>query len=135
MNGPMAERPYSARMELRIVRHTDQFDAACHFYGSVLGWPITRQWPADGGQGRGCIFGYGDVGRMELIEHSHSEPVSGLFLSIEVDDVASLAARLAAAGVVLHRELADQPWGHRNLSVLDPAGVEVVFFQWIGAAH
>jgi hypothetical protein len=29
-------------MELRIVRHTDRFDDACHFCGSVLGWPITE---------------------------------------------------------------------------------------------
>ena len=25
--------------------------------------------------------------------------------------------------------LADQPWGHRNLAVLDPTGVRLVLFQ------
>lgn len=126
---------YRARMELRIVRLTDHFDEACRFYGNVLGWPVTREWPADGDQGRGRIFGYGDVGRVELIEVAATQPVSGLFLSVEVDDVTAIAQRLAAGGIALHRDLADQPWGHRNLAVIDPAGIEVVFFQWIGTAH
>jgi len=119
-------------MELRIVRHTDRFDAACSFYADVLGWPVTREWPADGDQGRGRIFGYGDVGRVELIEVRDTDPVAGLFLSIEVADVAALAADLTAAGIPLLRDLADQPWGHRNLALLDPAGIELVFFQWVG---
>ncbi|MDO8391434.1 MAG: VOC family protein [Actinomycetota bacterium] len=119
-------------MELRIVRYTDRFDDACAFYATVLGWPVTREWPAAGEHGRGRIFGYGDVGRVELIEVRETGPVAGLFLSIEVDDVAALAGRLAAAGIALLRGLADQPWGHRNLAVLDPAGIELVFFQWVG---
>ena len=119
-------------MELRIVRYTDRFDDACRFYAHLLGWPVTREWPADGDQGRGRIFGYGDVGRVELIEVRDTAPVAGLFLSIEIDDVAALAQQLTAAGVPLLRGLADQPWGHRNLAVLDPAGIELVFFQWIG---
>ena len=116
-------------MELRIVRHTTEFDAVCRFYGEVLTWPVTREWPADDGQGRGRIFGYGDVGRVELIEHHQQVPVSGVFLSVEHDDIAALQASLVAAGVAMLRGLADQPWGHRNLAVLDPTGLEVVFFQ------
>lgn len=122
-------------MELRIVRLTDRFDDACRFYGEVLGWPVTREWPADGDQGRGRIFGYGDVGRMELIEVPAAGPVTGVFLSIEVADVAALAERLLAGGVPLLRGLADQPWGHRNVAVLDPTGIELVFFQWVTAGH
>lgn len=120
-------------MELRIVRHTDCFDAACHFYGEVLGWPVTKEWPAGDGQGRGRIFGYGDVGRVELIEHGAPAPISGVFLSVEVDDVVALHDRLVAAGVELVRGLADQPWGHRNLAVVDPTGMEVVGYQVIAA--
>jgi len=118
-------------MELRIVRHTTEFDAVCRFYGEVLGWPVTREWPAGDGQGRGRIFGYGDVGRIEFIEHHQQVPVSGVFLSIQHDDVAALHAALVAAGVAVLRELADQPWGHRNLAVIDPSGMELVFFQSI----
>lgn len=120
-------------MELRIVRCTDRFDAACRFYGEVLEWPVTREWPAGDGQGRGRIFGYGDVGRIELIEHDEPAPISGVFISVEVDDVAELHDRFLAAGVDLVRGLADQPWGHRNLAVADPTGLEVVCYQVIVA--
>ncbi len=116
-------------MELRIVRHTDHFDDACYFYGSVLGWPITKQWPAGDGQGRGCIFGYGDVGRVELIEHDDAVPVAGLFLGVETADVATLHDQLLAAGANILRGLAVTPWGHRALTVLDPTGLEIVCFQ------
>lgn len=119
-------------MELRVVRLTDRFDEAARFYGDLLGWPVRREWPAGDGQGRGRIFGYGDVGRMELIEQAHSAPVSGVLLSIEHDDVASLIEPFAAAGITVVRELADQPWGHRSVAILDPTGLELVFFQWIG---
>lgn len=113
-------------MELRIVRITDSFDDACRFYGDLLDWPITRQWD-DGGRGR--IFGYGDVGRIELIE-GPADPVSGVFLSVEVGDVDSLHARLVSASVDIAQPLIDQPWGHRNFGVVDPTGLTVVFFHW-----
>lgn len=122
---------YGAAMELRVVRLTTNFEEACLFYGALLGLPVTRQWPASEAGGQGCIFGYGDVGRMELIESEHAELVSGVFLAIEVPDVSALHDRLLTAGGVILRGLADQPWGHRNFAVLDPTGLELVFFEWI----
>lgn len=119
-------------MELRIVRITDNFDESCYLYGTLLGWPVTREWD-EGGRGR--IFGYGDVGRIELMEAPSTgdpvETVSGMFVSIEEPDVAALHQRLRAAHVEITRPLADQPWGHRSFGVLDPSGLELVFFQWI----
>jgi catechol 2,3-dioxygenase-like lactoylglutathione lyase family enzyme len=118
-------------MELRIVRRTDHFDAACRFWGELLGWPVTREWPADDDQGRGRIFGYGDVGRVELIEHAGVGPVDGVFVAVEHADVDELHARCLDAGVTVVRAPGDQPWGHRNMIALDPSGLEVTFFQWI----
>jgi predicted enzyme related to lactoylglutathione lyase len=114
-------------MELRVVRITDRFDDACRFYGEILGWPVTRQWDDSG---RGRIFGYGDVGRIELMEGA-ANPISGVFLSVECDGVDALAGRLAAAGVALTQPVADQPWGHRNVGVVDPTGLTVMFFESI----
>jgi catechol 2,3-dioxygenase-like lactoylglutathione lyase family enzyme len=121
-------------MELRIVRFTTKFDAACHFYGELLGWPITHQWPADpdsgnGSGGRGCLFGYGDAARIEFIERGDEEPVNGIFVSVETTDVVGVHDRLAAAGVPILRSLADMTWGHRSFAVHDPTGIELVHFQ------
>jgi predicted enzyme related to lactoylglutathione lyase len=118
-------------MELRVVRYTDRFDAACAFWGDLLGWPTTRSWPADEHQGRGCIFGYGDTARVEMIEVPTATPVRGLSLGAQVDDVAAIIDAVTTAGHTLVRPLADQPWGHRNATVLDPSGIEVTLFQVI----
>jgi predicted enzyme related to lactoylglutathione lyase len=112
-------------MEFRVVRVTDRFDDACRFYGDVLGWPVTREW-LEGGRGR--VFGYGDVGRVELMEGTPT-PVSGVFMSIQTDDVASLRDRLLAHDVTIVQPLTDQPWGHRNIGIVDPTGITLVFFQ------
>jgi hypothetical protein len=116
-------------MELRVLRHTDCFDEACRFWGEIIGWPVTHSWPADEGQGRGCLFGYGDVARIEFVEVEEAGVVHGVVLAVEVDDVVSLRNGLVDHGLELVRDLADQPWGHRNVTVLDPTGIPVTFFQ------
>jgi predicted enzyme related to lactoylglutathione lyase len=114
-------------MEFRVVRITDRFDDVCRFYGRALGWPVTRQWD-DGGRGR--IFGFGADGRIEVIEGA-AEQLSGVFLSIEVDDADAFHDRLVAADVTITQRLGDQPWGHRNFAVIDPEGLQLVFFHWL----
>jgi predicted enzyme related to lactoylglutathione lyase len=119
-------------MEMRVVRHTDRFDEGCRFYGELLGWPVTRQWDEPE---RGCIFGYGDVGRIELIEADAVHHVSGVFVAVEVPagspGVAALADHLTDHGIELVQPVAEQPWGHRNVAVLDPTGMRLVLFEWI----
>lgn len=120
-------------MEIRIVRTTDRFDDTCAFYGDVLGWPVTHQWPADEHQGRGRLFGFGTA-RIELIEivdGSAAVPLQGAFLSVQVDDARAVHDRLVAAGHPIDAELAVQPWGHRSLTTHDPAGASIVFFEKI----
>lgn len=113
------------------MRTTDRFDEACAFYGDVLGWPVTKEWDADEGQGRGRIFGYGTSARVELIEVTAEavEPVRGVFVSAQVDDAAALADALDGAGIALEAPLTVQPWGHRSLTVIDPTGLRVVLFE------
>lgn len=120
-----------APMELRVVRLTDRFDEACAFWGDQLGWPITRQWPAGDGQGRGCIFGYGDTARIELIEVPLAIPVMGLRLGAEVGEATAVHAALVAAGRSPLGEPTDQPWGHRSFAIVDPSGIELTLFQVI----
>lgn len=47
----------------------------------------------------------------------------GLLLTLQVDDAAAEAARLAAAGVAIAYPLAVEPWGQRRFQVIDPAGL------------
>ena len=117
--------------EFRVVRNTDRFADACHFYGEVLSWPLTKQWDEPS---KGRIFGYGDAARVELLDHAAGslEPTSGVFVSIEVDDVEALHASMAANDVTVTQPLADQPWGHRSFGVTDPTGLPLVFFEVIG---
>lgn len=112
-------------MELRVVRVTDQFDEACRFYGQVLGWPVTREWD-EGGRGR--VFGYGNVARVEFMEGTPT-PVSGVFIAVETDDVVALRDRLLAHDITIVQPMTDQPWGHRNIGIVDPTGITLVFFQ------
>ena len=128
---PTGREGYGADMEYRVVRRTDRFDESVRFWRDVMGWPVTREWPASESGGRGCIVGYGDVARFELIEVDDAEAVEGLVLSIEHADVAALHEQLLANGVAVARGIADQPWGHRSFVINDPSGVEVTFFQWI----
>lgn len=119
-------------MELRVVRETDRFEEACAFFGELLGWPVTHEWD-DGPHHRGRIFGFGDSGRIELLEVAPGDarPVEGIFCSAETDDVVALHARIVAAGVPIDDPLADRPWGHRSFAVIEPSGMRLVCFQRI----
>jgi predicted enzyme related to lactoylglutathione lyase len=117
-------------VELRLVRETDRFDDACRFFGEVLGWPVTHEW--DGGpHHRGRIFGFGDSGRIELLEVApgDSRPVDGVFCSAECADVSDVHERVVAAGIGIDDPMADRPWGHRSFAVIEPTGMRLVFFQ------
>jgi predicted enzyme related to lactoylglutathione lyase len=116
-------------MEMRVVRATRHFDEACRFYGELLGWPVTKEW-TDGGRGR--IFGHGDSARIEFLEagtDTGDEPVTGVFVSAEVDDLDTIVAQLERASIALAEPPTTQPWGHRNLAVIDPTGLRLVLFQ------
>jgi catechol 2,3-dioxygenase-like lactoylglutathione lyase family enzyme len=121
-------------MELRVVRRTDHFDEACRFYGEVLGWPTTKEWPTEGDNPRGRIFGFGSSARVELLEVplGAADPVHGVELSVQVDDASAVAQCIEAAGLVLTVAVRDTPWGHRACSIVDPSGVRVTLFEVLG---
>jgi len=130
-DGRLTGRRYRAGMEFRVVRPTSRFDEARHFWHDVLGWPVTREWPAEHGGGRGCIVGYGDVGRIEFLEDADAPAASGVFLSIEHPAVDALHDQVIAADAQVVHAPTDQPWGHRSIRFIDPSGLEVAIFQWI----
>ncbi len=64
--------------------------------------------------------------------HPSQQPVfqppfggEGMYLTIEVDDVAAEYARMQELGVPLAFELREEPWGDRHFALVDPNGVGV----------
>lgn len=53
----------------------------------------------------------------------------GMQLYFSVDDVDGLVERLRAEYVPIQDEPADEPWGERDASVLDPSGYPIFFTQ------
>jgi predicted enzyme related to lactoylglutathione lyase len=117
---------FGAVGEFRVVVTSARFDESVRFYGEQLGWPVTKEFPG------GRIFGFGTQARVEILDE-HDAPRSSTMCAMAVDDVDELATSLRAAGVEIVDGPTDQPWGHRNLAVVDPNGVRLVFFHEIGA--
>lgn len=115
--------------ELRIVRYTNRFEECCQFYGEVLGWPVTKQWDVPS---PGRIYGYGDSARIELLHSAQPVAFTGAHLAVEVDNAKAMHDILQMSGVAVIQPLAEQPWGHRNFGVEDPAGMTLVFFEVLG---
>ena len=55
----------------------------------------------------------------------------GIILSFEVEDVDAELARLQAAGLLIHQEVQDKPWGERSFVVNDPNGVHIYIYTLI----
>ena len=61
--------------------------------------------------------------RHETIPELAREPVAGMILNFEVEDVDVVHARMAAAGLVILTPLRDEPFGQRHFITADPNGV------------
>ena len=103
----------------RIVANiaTGDMCAAQGFYGDILGMELVMD--------HGWIVtyaGFGDaVPQVSLASEGGSgTPVPDL--SIEVDDLDAVLARIAAADIPIVYGPADEPWGVRRFYVRDPFG-------------
>lgn len=72
-----------------------------------------------------------------LPKHPSQQPLfqapftgSGLFLTIEVDNVDEWYERLQAKGVEIVFPLRDEPWGDRHFAIVDPNGVAIDMVQY-----
>jgi catechol 2,3-dioxygenase-like lactoylglutathione lyase family enzyme len=104
---------------LRIVANiaVDDPKAAQSFYAGILGMDLVMD--------HGWIATYAAGAQMRpqvsfAIEGGSGTPVPDL--SIEVDDVDAVHAKMAAAGVGIVYGPADEDWGVRRFYVRDPFG-------------
>ena len=114
---------------MRVLVGATDYSASTAFYRDLLRFPVQEEW--DGSDGRGTLFatGGGVIEVMEDSPHHPAERPRGVRVSIEVDEVDALHARLADASVAPTDPLADRPWGHRSFTIEDPDGLPLTFFE------
>ena len=110
----------------RIVTNlaADKPESAATFYRDVLGLELLMD--------HGWIQTYGNAETMTVQVSIASEGGSGkkvTDLSIEVDNIDEIIARIHAAGIELEYGVAEETWGVRRLFVSDPLGNLVNILQ------
>jgi lactoylglutathione lyase len=111
---------------MRIVANFESADvtAAHDFYHRILGLELLMD--------HGWIRTYGSPAKMRVQVSIAAEGGSGTAvpdLSIEVDDLDELLARLAEARIALEYGPVTEPWGVRRVFVRDPLGKLINFLQ------
>ncbi len=95
----------------------EDVEAGQHFYGELLGLDLLMD--------HGWLRTYGSDETMRVQVSIASQGGSGTpvpDLSIEVDDVNAMHARMKEAGVEIEYGPADEEWGVRRFYVRDPYG-------------
>jgi predicted enzyme related to lactoylglutathione lyase len=117
--------------EFRFYYFTSLYDQTVGFYRDLLGLEVYRTWDR-GELQRGTIFRAPNGDGLIEIEEGSGEPsiLGGLY--IEVADVESWYARVRDSGAVIRKELGNTTYGHRNFKTVDPSGIEVSFFCYVG---
>jgi catechol 2,3-dioxygenase-like lactoylglutathione lyase family enzyme len=111
----------------RILVRPADLGRSRHFYRDVLGLAIYREFgsPSD----PGVVFFLGP-GLLEVSGHSADTAAGHLVMIwLQVRDVRAERERLAAAGVRIRREPADEPWGLTEMWIEDPDGVRIVVVE------
>ena len=97
-------------------------------YIDVFGMPIADESPGS------CAFRFPDDVYVNLNTHAaaelHAQPAriappgtpSRMMLTLKVDDVDAVVARLGTIGVMPLNGPIDQPWGSRAATIVDPSG-------------
>jgi lactoylglutathione lyase len=117
--------------ELRVVITADDYAAAVRFWRDGLGLPLIRDF--DGGS----LLAAGQA-TIEVLARRAAEDVdrietgkagsAGLRLAMEVAEADETAEDLQAAGATLLGGPVDTPWGHRNVRLRTPDGIELTLF-------
>ena len=110
-------------------------NAAVRWYVNRLGFTPVHVNADESGEANYAIVRLGDV-EIHLLQNGFEgepvrSPAEAMFtMRGSVDDVDKLCRRCVEEGLVFLRGLADQPWGARDFTVLDPDGNRI----WIAAS-
>ena len=110
-------------------------NAAVRWYVDKLGFAPVHINAEESGEANYAIVRLGDV-EIHLLQNGFEDepvrsPAEAMFtIRGSTDAVDDLCKRCVESGLVFLRELADQPWGARDFTVLDPDGNRI----WIAAS-
>jgi lactoylglutathione lyase len=104
------------------IFHTPDLERAAAFYVEQLGFEERYRTAGFVAVALGPLS-------LGLAESAEVDPPGRVALWLYTDDVDAEIEALRAAGVQVAREPADQEWGERMASVLDPDGNEVCLGQ------
>ena len=115
----------------RILLRPADLGRSRRFYRDTLGLAIYREFgpPAD----PGVVFFLGS-GFLEVSGRATAPSGSSVMIWLQVRDVRAEHGRLAAAGVRVLREPAEEPWGLTEMWIQDPDGVRIVLVE-VPAGH
>jgi len=124
-------------LQLRLVVHAEDYDAALRFYRDALGMPVEEAYAGDGGA-QVTILGAGRA-TLELSNTAQVEMIDDvevgrrvaphLRLALEVPDTADATRRATEAGATLVAAPVETPWRSLNSRLEAPGGVQLTLFQ------
>ena len=110
----------------RILLRPSDPDRSRRFYRDVLGLAVYREFGSP--EDPGVVFFLGQ-GLLEVSGHASGPPGRSVMIWIQVRDVRSERARLAAAGVPVIRGPVVEPWGLTEMCIEDPDGIRIVLVE------
>jgi catechol 2,3-dioxygenase-like lactoylglutathione lyase family enzyme len=123
-------------MELRVALTTRDYERLVQFYTEGLGLEPADLWTNEDGQA--LILEMGQA-TLEIFDEKHAQavdqieagrPVSGpIRFALRVPDLQAAMDRLLAKGATLVHPPIITPWGHHNVRLQDPDGLQVTLFQ------
>jgi catechol 2,3-dioxygenase-like lactoylglutathione lyase family enzyme len=123
-------------MELRVALTTRDYERLVKFYTEGLGLEPADLWTNEDGQA--LILEMGQA-TLEIFDEKHAEavdrieagrPISGpIRFALRVPDLKAATERLLAKGAVMVHPPVITPWGHHNVRLQDPDGLQVTLFQ------
>jgi len=129
--------------ELRLALTVDDFDKAFAFWREALGLPVSHAWGK--GDARGAVLTAGRA-TVELLACEAAAGVDRVEIgrtsrvpirvALEVADSSAAAEKLVAAGAEKLGRVVDTPWGHRNVRLKSPEGLQLTLFTVLdGTSH
>jgi catechol 2,3-dioxygenase-like lactoylglutathione lyase family enzyme len=129
---------YRPVIELRVALTTGDYERLVSFYCDALGIEPEQLWTSDHDQGRAVILDMGK-GTLEIFDEKHATTidlieagarVSGqIRFALRVPDLQAAIDRLISKGVSIVHPPVVTPWGHHNVRLQDPDGMQVTLFQ------